>query len=69
MALKSDDLEEQLASLEYIKLLPEEGVFAALFQAMYGGEIELRESVYRILSEMAARGVEIPDPVQFGVGS
>jgi len=45
-----------------------EGVFGALFQAMYGGEPSLREAVFQTLSEMAARGVEIPDPVQFGVG-
>jgi HEAT repeat protein len=68
MALKSDNLEEQLASLEYLKMLPMEGVFGSLFQAMYAGDVELRESVFRTLSEMAARGVDVPDPVQFGVG-
>jgi hypothetical protein len=28
----------------------------------------LREAVFQIFSEMAARGVEVPDPTQFGVG-
>jgi hypothetical protein len=68
LALKSDDPEEQLAALAYLRTMPVEGVFGALYQAMYGGEPELREAVFRIFSEMASRGVEVPDPVQFGVG-
>ena len=68
LALKSEDPEERLASLEYLRMMPSEGVFGALYQAMYGGEPELREGVFRILSEMASRGVDVPDPIQFGVG-
>jgi HEAT repeats/NACHT domain len=68
MALKSDNPEEQIASLAYLRMVPEEGVFGALYHAMYGGEPDLREAIYQTLSEMAARGVDIPDPVQFGVG-
>jgi hypothetical protein len=68
MALKSDDPEERLASLAYLRVMPMEGVFGALYQAMYGGEPELREAVFRIFSEMASTGVEVPDPIQFGVG-
>jgi hypothetical protein len=49
-------------------MLTKEGVFGALYQAMYAGEPELREAVFQTISEMAARGVEVPDPVQFGVG-
>jgi hypothetical protein len=67
-ALKSDDLEERLAALPYLRMLPSEGVFGALYQAMYAGEPEMREAVFQTISEMAARGVEVPDPVQFGVG-
>ena len=68
MALKSDDAEERLAALSYLRMMPSEGVFGALYHAMYGGEPELREAVFQIFSEMAARGVEVPDPIQFGVG-
>ena len=35
---------------------------------MYAGEPVLREGVYQTLAEMAARGVDVPDPIQFGVG-
>ena len=68
LALKSDEPEERLAALAYLRMVPTEGVFGALYHAMYSGEPELREAVFRIFSEMATRGVEVPDPAQFGVG-
>jgi hypothetical protein len=68
MALKFGTDEERLASLSYLRMLPMEGVFGALYQAMYGGESTLREAVFQTFAEMAARGVDVPDPVQFGVG-
>jgi HEAT repeat protein len=68
MALKSGTDEERLASLAYLRMMPVEGVFGALFQAMYGGMPSLRETAFQAVSEMAARGVNVPDPVQFGVG-
>ncbi|HTX92421.1 MAG TPA: HEAT repeat domain-containing protein [Anaerolineales bacterium] len=67
-ALKSDEPEERLAALSYLRMMPQEGVFGALFQAMYAGDPDLREAVFHTFSEMASRGVEVPDPVQFGVG-
>ncbi len=68
LALKSGTEEERLASLAYLRIMPVEGVFGALFQAMYGSETSMREAVFQTLSEMAARGVDVPDPVEFGVG-
>jgi HEAT repeat protein len=68
-ALKSGDEDERLASLSYLRMMPLEGVFGAMFQAMYGGDPFLREGVYQALVEMASRGIEVPDPVQFGVGA
>jgi hypothetical protein len=67
-ALKSGTEEERLASLSYLRIMPVEGVFGALYQIMYGSEPTLREAVFQTLTEMAARGIEVPDPVQFGVG-
>jgi HEAT repeat protein len=69
MALKSGTEEEKLASLAYLRMMPVESVFGALYQAMYGGEPTLREAAFQTFAEMAARGVEVPDPVQWGVGS
>jgi HEAT repeat protein len=68
LALKSGTEEERLGALTYLRMMPTEGVFGALYQAMYAGEPELREAVFQTLYEMSARGVEVPDPAQFGVG-
>jgi hypothetical protein len=68
MALKTGTEEERLASLAYLRILPVEGVFGALFHVMYGGEPTLREAVFLTVAEMAARGATVPDPVQFGLG-
>ena len=68
LALKADNLEEQIASLEYLRMIPEEVVFSDLYHVMYSEESELREAIYQTLSEMAARGVDLPDPVHYGVG-
>ena len=67
-ALRSGTEEEQLAALSYLRMMPSEGVFGVLYQAMYGGNLELREAVFRTFWEMAARGVNVPDPQKFGVG-
>jgi HEAT repeat protein len=68
LALKSGKEEERLGSLSYLRMMPTEGVFGALYQAMYSGEPELREAVFQTLYEMSLRGFEVPDPAQFGVG-
>jgi plasmid maintenance system antidote protein VapI len=68
LALKSGTEEERLASLAYLRMMPVEGVFGALYQTMYGGEPTLREAVFQTFAEMATRGVDVPDPLQFGVG-
>ena len=67
-ALKSGTDEERLAALSYLRMFPSEGVFGALFQVMYSGDPVLREATFLTLWEMSTRGVDVPDPVQFGVG-
>ena len=62
MALKSDRQEERIASLEYLRMLPGESVFTAMYQAMDDKDLELREAVYQTLVEIAAYGIAIPDP-------
>jgi hypothetical protein len=68
-ALRSGTEDEKLASLSYLRMTPNEGVFGALFQVMYSGNQVMREAVFLTLLEMSARGVEVPDPIQFGVGA
>lgn len=67
-ALKSDNDEERLAALPYLKRMPNEGVITSMYHAMYSDDPELREAVFLVLCELAAGGIKLPNPVQFGLG-
>ena len=67
LALKSEDVDEQLAALAYLRRTPSEGVINALYHAMYGGSIEMREAIFLALVEIAASGVSLPEPQSYGL--
>jgi HEAT repeat protein len=67
-AFKVGDTEERLASLPYLKRIANEGIIAALYNGMYGEDPEVREASFYALEEVAANGVNIPHPNQFGLG-
>jgi hypothetical protein len=69
LALKSGTEEERLAALPYLRILPEDGVFGAIYQVMYGADTTLREAAFLTISEMASNRIDVPDPVQFGIGA
>ncbi|HBG74571.1 MAG: hypothetical protein A2X25_11100 [Chloroflexi bacterium GWB2_49_20] len=58
---------EQLAALDYLRAFSSVDVFASFYKIMDGGNIILREAIFRAIWEMASKGVVIPDPQQFGV--
>lgn len=66
-ALKSDNADVRLASLQYLKKTPTEGVVTQLYHAMYKDDPELREAAYHALMEIAAAGIRLPHPSQFGL--
>ena len=66
-ALKNGSEEERLAALPYLKRMPTEGVITNLYHAMYQDDPELREAVFLVLCELAASGIKLPDPQQFGL--
>ena len=66
-ALKSEVEEECLAALPYLKHTPSEGVITSLYHAMYRDDPKLREAVFIVLCELAASGIRLPDPQQFGL--
>ena len=66
-ALKNGNEEERLAALPYLKRMPTEGVITNLYHAMYQDDPELREAVFLVLCELAASGIKLPDPQQFGL--
>jgi HEAT repeat protein len=60
--LQSGLLEEKIASLPYLSIMPSPRVFQAIYNALYTGEPDLREAVFITLKEMAASGIALPDP-------
>jgi HEAT repeat protein len=68
LALKSDNSDERMASLNYLRYSPSEGVIAALYQVYFGPDAEMRDAVYNLLSEFGQSGATLPHPMQFGLG-
>jgi HEAT repeat protein len=66
--LINGDREEQMAALNYLAVIPDPGVVPQLYEILYGSTGELREAVYNTLWFLAAGGVELPSPTQFGLG-
>ena len=67
LALKSDDVDESLAALRYLKRKPSEGIINALYHTMYQSNIEMREAIFLTLLEIAASGIKLPDPQAYGL--
>jgi HEAT repeat protein len=67
-AFKHGDTEERLAALPYLKRVATEGIIGTLYNAMYGEDPEVREAAYYAIEEIAANGVRLPHPNQFGLG-
>lgn len=67
-AFKLGDTEERLAALPYLKRVANEGIVAALYNAMYGEDPEVREAAFYAVQEIAANGFKLPHPNQFGLG-
>lgn len=68
LALKSDDPDVRLASLQYLKYSRSEGVLAQIYHAMYRDDPELREAAFHTLWELDASGLKLPHPNQYGLG-
>jgi hypothetical protein len=68
MALRNGSEEERLSSLVYLRQVPTEIVLGELYHILYSGDTTLREAIFQILWELAASGIALPDPHQFGVG-
>jgi DNA polymerase III delta prime subunit len=68
LALKDENIEYKQAALHYLRHTPTEGVLAALYPHLFGSDPEMKDGVFRVLSEMAMGGTRLPAPQQFGLG-
>lgn len=67
-AFKQGDTEERLAALPYLKRIADDGILGALYHGMYGEDPEVREASFHAIEEIAANGIKIPHPHQYGLG-
>jgi HEAT repeat protein len=65
-ALRSEDRKEQLSAIYTLSYQCESASAHHLYQLLYGGEGELQDAAYNALWHMAASGVSLPPPTQFG---
>jgi hypothetical protein len=67
-AFKYGSTDERLAAIPYLKRNATEGVIGALYNGVYGEDPEVSEAAYLAVQEIAADGMPIPHPNQFGLG-
>jgi HEAT repeat protein len=67
-ALKEGSPEEQLAAMAQIQRRGIPAVFPAIYHLLYGDDSEVSEAAYETIWHLASSGVEIPPPIQFGLG-
>lgn len=67
-AMRFGSTEERLAAIPYLKQAPSDGAFGAFYNGIYGDDPEVREACFLALQELAADGVPIPHPNQYGLG-
>ena len=67
-AFKSQNEDEQRGALLYLRQTPSEGIISELYRAYFGDKPELKEMVYHTLSDYARGGVQLPPPMQYGLG-
>ncbi|MBK9927226.1 MAG: HEAT repeat domain-containing protein [Anaerolineales bacterium] len=67
-AFKHGSVEQRLAAINYLKRNANEGIVGALYNGVYGEDPEISEASFLAVQEIAANGMNIPHPNQFGLG-
>jgi HEAT repeat protein len=66
-ALKEGNEDQRLAALYYLAERGEESAIMPLYQVYYASAGELHERTYDALWNLAASGIKLPPPIQFGL--
>ena len=68
-ALDRGEPAEKLKALEYLCLHNRLEAVPRLYHTYYGSKQDIREACYTVLWHTASAGIELPSPIQFGLGS
>jgi HEAT repeat protein len=66
-ALSEGDEDERQAAVYYLTARGDEGAILPLYQIYFSSDRETREMVFTALWFLAARGLQLPPPIQFGL--
>jgi hypothetical protein len=67
-ALKDGEEGERIAALDYVRLYGTDEYIIQIYHLLYGSQGELREAALNTLWHLAATGIKLPSPTQFGLG-
>lgn len=67
-ALERGEYSEKIKSLEYLRYHAHVDAVPRLYHSYYGSQSDIREACYDVLWHSHAAGVELPPPIQFGLG-
>lgn len=66
-ALQEGTEEQRLAALDYLRQKGDKSTVSAIYEILYSSKGEIQEAALNTLWHMAAAGVPLPPPVQFGI--
>lgn len=66
-ALREGDEDQRLAALYYLSQRGDEGTVLPLYQIYFSNTGDIREASYNAIWNLAATGVELPPPTQYGL--
>lgn len=67
-ALKDGNDDERLAALDYVRLYGNDNFVLQVYHLRYGSKDVLREAAFNTLWHLAAAGISLPSPNQYGLG-
>jgi HEAT repeat protein len=67
-ALKEGDVSTKVQALEYLRLRGDQNSIVQIYHLLYGDDGDTQEAAYNTLWHIAASGINLPPPVQFGLG-
>ena len=67
-ALKDGNEDQRLAALDYLRLHADAEIVHNIYHIYFGDVGEMREAAFNALWVVAAAGVQLPSPQQFGLG-
>jgi hypothetical protein len=67
-ALKEGEDNFRLAAMNFVRLKGTEDNVVPVYHMLYGGQGLLREAAFDTVWHMAAAGINLPSPAQFGLG-